>query len=268
MKRKFLLCSLAVTLAFGLIPSVSASSMEIDAVGDVYLVIDGDTFDAFPVGRVRLADIDAPEPYEPGYAEARSFLISKLDAIAPAQVFLDVDDIGVMDVYQRLVCVVYVRHNLTHLLNVNQALLEEGHANVSDYPNEFSPEVWSLYVNHPATALPATYNELLQVYLNLQSSYDSLQAQYNNMSSSYSLLQHTYSDYQVSHSYSNSEYEALDSSYGQYMEDHSYSNTEYAALREQYDRDVGMARNLNYIITTIAVGLVILAIYLAVRKQT
>lgn len=27
----------------------------------VYKVVDGDTLDAFPVGRVRLADVDAPE---------------------------------------------------------------------------------------------------------------------------------------------------------------------------------------------------------------
>jgi len=38
---------------------------------NVYKVVDDDTFDCFPVGRVRLADIDAPESSEPGYYEAR-----------------------------------------------------------------------------------------------------------------------------------------------------------------------------------------------------
>lgn len=46
---------------------VSGSGVEVDAVAKVYRVIDGDTFDAFPVGRVRLADVNAPERGEEGF---------------------------------------------------------------------------------------------------------------------------------------------------------------------------------------------------------
>jgi len=34
---------------------------EVDMIAEVYKVVDGDTFDAFPSGRVRLADVNTPE---------------------------------------------------------------------------------------------------------------------------------------------------------------------------------------------------------------
>lgn len=265
MKIGVLLYFLFIALTFGLILPVSASSVEIDAVGEVYSVIDGDTFDAFPVGRVRLADIDAPEAHENGYTEAKNFLNS---TIGQKLVYLDVDDMGVMDTLERLVCVVYVRHNLTHLLNVNYALLDEGHADIDDYPNEFSPYAWSLFVYYPTADLPDTYNELLQAYLNLQSDYGSLQTQYNDILGDYNALEYEYDNYQDNHSYSNSEYDALNSSYSQYEESHSYSDTEYDTLQNQYSKDLGMAQNLNYIMTAIAVGLSAFTIYLVARKKS
>lgn len=42
-----------------------------------------------------------------------------------------------MDNYGKLVCVVYVEYNSTHLVNVNNAMLDEGLAVLDDYPNEF-----------------------------------------------------------------------------------------------------------------------------------
>ena len=45
------------------IPIVSCAYVEIDDAATVYRVVDGDTFDAFPVGRIRLADIDAPDSH-------------------------------------------------------------------------------------------------------------------------------------------------------------------------------------------------------------
>jgi hypothetical protein len=43
----------------------------------------------------------------------------------------------------------YVRHNGTHLLNVNKALIVNGHAAIWNFDNnEFNPNEWPLYVYH------------------------------------------------------------------------------------------------------------------------
>ncbi len=113
---------------------------------NVYKVVDDDTFDCFPVGRVRLADIDAPESSEPGYYEARNTLAN---LILNKKVYLDIDDIYVMDKYYRVVAVVYIRYNVTHLLNVNKRLIDNSYADISDYYNEFNPYTWKLYEYYP-----------------------------------------------------------------------------------------------------------------------
>jgi len=97
--------------SFYYLPSVYSSPFEVDATASVYHVVDGDTFDAFPVGRVRLADVDAPERGEAGYTEATNALKS---LVLNEKVYLDVDDLNVMDSYNRIVCVVYVRNNSRH----------------------------------------------------------------------------------------------------------------------------------------------------------
>jgi endonuclease YncB( thermonuclease family) len=111
----------------------------------------GDTFDTTTEGRVRLADIDAPEYYEPGYDDARDFLIS---LIGGKTLYLDIDDKYRTDPYDRLgmhaCCVVYIKYNSTHYQNINQALLNAGVAEISDYDNEFDPYAWVLYVHAPA----------------------------------------------------------------------------------------------------------------------
>jgi len=132
--------------SFYYLPSVYSSPFEVDATASVYRVVDGDTFDAFPVGRVRLADVDAPEIGEAGYTEATNALKS---LVLNKKVYLDVDDLNVMDRYNRIVCVVYVRNNSTHLMNVNYWLVTNGYAKISDYPNEFNPYTWTLYVYYP-----------------------------------------------------------------------------------------------------------------------
>ncbi|OYT47644.1 MAG: hypothetical protein B6U85_04755 [Desulfurococcales archaeon ex4484_42] len=141
--------AIIITICYMNCPNVnvaSSSGVEIDIIAKVYRVIDGDTFDAFPVGRVRLADVNAPERGEPGFWEATEAL---KQLVLGKQVFLDVDDIYVMDKYNRLVCIVYVRYNSTHLLNVNKWLLDHGYVEIKDYPNEFSPNKWKLYVYYP-----------------------------------------------------------------------------------------------------------------------
>ena len=155
--RRALFCFLTATfLALAITRPVSAANWEIDATGTVYKVIDGDTFDASPVGRVRLADIDAPEVGHPGYQEAKDFLNSW---VFNETVYLDVDDVYGTDPYDRLVCVVYVRYNATHLMNVNKALLDAGLADISDFPNEFNPATWTLYVPIPTGGSPRPAND-------------------------------------------------------------------------------------------------------------
>ncbi len=116
-------------------PTTAAPRWEINATVFVTSVIDGDTFVADPVGSVRLADIDAPEVGELGAEEATAHLSS---LVYHKRVYLDVDDLYGRDVYGRVVAVVYAQHNATHLLNVNQELLQAGMVEVTDFPNEFS----------------------------------------------------------------------------------------------------------------------------------
>ena len=127
-------------------PLSSSPGVEIDVIAVVRRVVDGDTFDAFPVGRVRLADIDAPEL---GTAEGDASRIALERLILGKTVYLDVDDLYVIDRYNRVVAVAYLRYNDTHLLNVNKWLVDNGYARVVDYPNEFKPSAWTLYVYFP-----------------------------------------------------------------------------------------------------------------------
>ncbi len=129
----------------------AASAWEIDATDVVDRVIDGDTFDTVSLGRVRLADIDTPEVGEPGADKATDFLA---DLVLYEEVHLDIDDVDETDRYGRWIAVVYVRHNASHLLNVNEALLEAGLADMWDFPNEFDPSTWPLYVYHPTETTP------------------------------------------------------------------------------------------------------------------
>ena len=121
---------------------------EIDVVVTVSGVIDGDTFKVeYELGRFhkyRLADIDAPEYGEGGYITAKEILNVLINK---KQVFLDIDDIYRKDKYGRYVCVVYIKTNSTHYLNVNKHLLDRGVAVISNYPNEFNPYSWTLYVH-------------------------------------------------------------------------------------------------------------------------
>jgi len=124
-------------------------AFEVDATDSVTRVVDGDTFDTSASGRVRLADVDSPESDEPGFDEATSALAGM---IANREVYLDIDDKGSKS-FGRVICVVYVRYNSTHVLNVNKALVDQGRAVVDDFTNnEFNPATWTTYTNYPAGA--------------------------------------------------------------------------------------------------------------------
>ena len=140
--RPNFLVYIIVAILISSIPTVYGSG-EFDTSTVVSLVTDGDTFDTTSEGTVRLADVDASEYYEYGYQSAKDFLIS---LIYGKTVYLDIDDIYGTGTYGRLICVAYVTYNSTHYVNINQALLIEGHAEISNYNNEFNPYSWSLYI--------------------------------------------------------------------------------------------------------------------------
>jgi micrococcal nuclease len=138
-----------ILLSLGLLASAPAISrlltptVNIDRIATCTRIIDGDTFDISSGIRVRLADIDAPESYEPGCASSTNALSSWIQG---KQLYLDVDDLYGTDPYGRYVCVVYVAEGPGYT-NVNHALLTSGHVTISNYPNEFDPNTWRASCN-------------------------------------------------------------------------------------------------------------------------
>ena len=88
--------------------------------GIVTFVVDGDTLDIEGVGRIRLADLNAPELERKGGTEARDFVRRVCEG---RRVYLDIDDHNVTDKYGRIVAVVYIPYNETCYVNLNQLLL-------------------------------------------------------------------------------------------------------------------------------------------------
>lgn len=125
----------------GPIGDLLSESPKVSVSGLVTKVVDGDTFDVEGFGRVRLADVDAPEMDTPAGKAARFFAETwLLDEI----VHLDVDDMGVKDRYGRWICVAYIEDPDTGaLVNFNYLLVSSGHAVVKDFKdNKFDPEDW------------------------------------------------------------------------------------------------------------------------------
>ena len=143
MKKKASLFLVLIVLVASL-PTVAkgSCSWEIDMTAFVSRIIDGDTFELASGDRVRLADVDTPEVGEVGYSSAKNRLI---DLAHGRTVHLDIDDVYGTDKYGRLVCVVYVDYNSTHVMNVNKALLVGNYARIWNFNNEFNPYTWSLY---------------------------------------------------------------------------------------------------------------------------
>jgi len=228
-------------------PLSASASIEIDEMAFVRRIIDGDTFDT-PLGRIRLADVDAPEYGEAGYEEAKLYLKS---LILYRTVYLDIDDLYKTDKYGRYICVVYVRYNSTHLLNVNKALLKAGLARVADYPNEFNPYKWTLYVYYPEKASTnegneKSYEELLKAYQELNETYTKLLQDYNNLLQNYTSLKIKYEklseDYKtLSRSYNSLEkdYKDLESSYGNLENEYEKLQDSYESLKAEYRKLLG-----------------------------
>ena len=107
--------------------------------GIVIKVVDGDTFDVGEIGRIRLADVNTPEMDTEEGKEAKEYVKG---LCYQKKVYLDIDDLYITGKYGRIVAVVYIPHNETHLVNLNQLLLKEGYAEARDYPNEFDHDDW------------------------------------------------------------------------------------------------------------------------------
>lgn len=96
--------------------------------------------------KVRLADIDAPELSTPEGATSRDALLRLINEYGN-YACLNVDDEYVYDVYGRIIAILYLRYNETHLLNVNQYLVENEYALYIDYQNEFGLDSFTLYIS-------------------------------------------------------------------------------------------------------------------------
>jgi len=149
MNKKKALIGIALVLLFMLItvPVIANSyvwkeplnTTKFGESGIVIKVVDGDTIDVEDVGRIRFADVNTPEIDTEEGKEAKEYVKELCEG---KKVYLDIDDLYITGKYGRIVAVVYVPYNETHLVNVNQLLLKEGYAEARDYPNEFNPDVW------------------------------------------------------------------------------------------------------------------------------
>ena len=158
------LIMLAVTLVEVSERATGTPQVEIDCSCRVSKVIDGDTvrcviLEVYSRGlsleegkeyKVRLADVNAPElrpEPEPGSIEATERL---RDLVEGRVVYLDVDDVNVVDRYGRLVAILLVPYNSTHLVNVNKLLIQEGHAKIWEHNNEWLINMTLLYIPWPS----------------------------------------------------------------------------------------------------------------------
>jgi hypothetical protein len=146
---RLIITCLIISLFFGV---VRASSIQIDRVGIVTTVYDGDTFVIDNSDSIRFADINTPEVGEVGCEEAKQYVVNLVEG---ETVYLDIDDVSRTDQYGRLVGVVYFENNATHYENLNKALLIANLADVYDFSNnEFSPSNWTLYLPKTQIAIP------------------------------------------------------------------------------------------------------------------
>ncbi len=147
--RKIIVIPLLLLLA--LFTAQSVMSAEIERTATVASVHDGDTFTLTTGEKVRLADLNAPELGDTGADEATDYLRSLVNQ---KTVYLDVDDKYETDSFGRLVCVVYVSHNSTHYLNVNEALISGGYVEARNYDNEFNYNSFVLYLSKTGGSYP------------------------------------------------------------------------------------------------------------------
>ncbi|OLD02788.1 MAG: hypothetical protein AUJ07_08080 [Crenarchaeota archaeon 13_1_40CM_3_53_5] len=106
--------------------------------GGVTYIVDGDTLDVGST-RIRLALVNTPEAGQAGYQEAKDFTVQTCPI--GTQALVDEDDGQTAGSYGRTIAVVYCGGE-----NLNEALLESGHAELVTYycsVSEFANEAWT-----------------------------------------------------------------------------------------------------------------------------
>ena len=188
-QKRILVTLFFIASFFYYIPSTFAA-YEIDMTSYVIDVIDGHSF--FIIGHeVRLADISCPELYEKGGQEALDALT---DLIEGKIVYLDTDQYSGRDPYGRLIAVVYIPFNETHLANINEFMWSYGFADLTDYSNnEFDPSLWMVFerieiVEQENPDSIDAYNELLLEYAELYTDFESIVIEYNELEVDYKEL--------------------------------------------------------------------------------
>lgn len=125
---------------------------EIDDKGYVSYVVDGDTVDVdtelHGSIRIRLADIDAPELGDEPYYTGEATKLNNILYWSDYFVFIDIDDIYGTDIYGRTVAVLYTYYygDTDKIVNINYYMINEPYTVIDDYPNEFNPYEWTLFV--------------------------------------------------------------------------------------------------------------------------
>ena len=123
-------------------------SAEIDKTAIVNSVIDAVTFETETQEFFKLADIEftcTDIENSTGFITAKGLLAS---LVVGKTVYLDIDSQYITDVFgtgNRTVSVVYVDFNSTHLLNVNQILVEQRLVTIVDVENDFNPNDWTYF---------------------------------------------------------------------------------------------------------------------------
>ena len=149
-----LLLLFCISSSLFILPFIALAAQD-EAYGIVTNVVDGDTFDvtiekagakvAYPVERIRLADVDSPEMNSENGPAAKDFTFALL---MNKRVYLDIDDLSAngRDSYGRLICVAYLTGFYGQPIaapNFNRLLVDSGHARLDNFTNnEFDPKDW------------------------------------------------------------------------------------------------------------------------------
>jgi hypothetical protein len=115
---------------------IQTSDVFIDMYSDCVDIVDGDTIRLSSGDFIRLADLQAPELGEVGYAQSRNELTRLL---LGQEVYLDVD--AVKDIYGRYVCVVYLE-NGAGFTNINNYMVVNEYAEIWETDNQFNASTW------------------------------------------------------------------------------------------------------------------------------
>jgi len=139
-------------------------TIKIDAFAELLYIVDGDTVEVrilngklVGVNTIRLADINAPEMSTDEGKKSKEFLASLLNSLKDKHLYIDIDDKYTYDKYNRIVAVVYYKDG-NKLINLNKYLVEQGHAAIRDYDNEFDPSEFEVINDYNKFDMPMISN--------------------------------------------------------------------------------------------------------------